>query len=190
MIPFKMAQPFCLAAWRTKSDTLLAWADHLQVAPLAEHARGHAPTGSGRGERSPHAGAFGGQDATQHQDAVRRHRTNQPGGKTLQHIGLNVGQHELGLPSGQTGDEVAREKLHAAGELVERGVLPAHAHRFGIVVETADDEGIVLSAPLAPNANYKGTAFGGSLFSIAVLTGCRPASIPATSTQTPPSPLP
>jgi thioesterase domain-containing protein len=39
------------------------------------------------------------------------------------------------------------------------------------VVERADDDGIVLSAPLAPNANDKGTAFGGSLFSVAVLTG-------------------
>jgi len=35
----------------------------------------------------------------------------------------------------------------------------------------ADDSGIILSAPLLPNANYKGTAFGGSLFSVAVLTG-------------------
>jgi thioesterase domain-containing protein len=39
------------------------------------------------------------------------------------------------------------------------------------VVERADDSGIILSAPLLPNANYKGTAFGGSLFSVAVLTG-------------------
>jgi thioesterase domain-containing protein len=47
----------------------------------------------------------------------------------------------------------------------------ALARHIGIVVESADDKGIVLSAPLAPNANYKGTAFGGSLFSVAVLTG-------------------
>ena len=45
------------------------------------------------------------------------------------------------------------------------------ARHIGIVVERADDGGIVLSAPLAPNANDKGTAFGGSLFSVAVLTG-------------------
>jgi thioesterase domain-containing protein len=47
----------------------------------------------------------------------------------------------------------------------------ALARHIGVVVERADDFGLVLSAPLAPNANYKGTAFGGSLFSVAVLTG-------------------
>ena len=45
------------------------------------------------------------------------------------------------------------------------------ARHIGVVVERADDEGIVIAAPLVPNANYKGTAFGGSLFSVAVLTG-------------------
>jgi thioesterase domain-containing protein len=45
------------------------------------------------------------------------------------------------------------------------------ARHIGIVVESADEQGIVLCAPLGPNANYKGTAFGGSLFSVAVLTG-------------------
>jgi thioesterase domain-containing protein len=47
----------------------------------------------------------------------------------------------------------------------------ALAKHIGIVVESADDDAVVLSAPLAPNANYKGTAFGGSLYSVAVLTG-------------------
>jgi thioesterase domain-containing protein len=45
------------------------------------------------------------------------------------------------------------------------------ARHIGIVVESAEDRGVVLYAPLAPNANFKGTAFGGSLFCIAVLTG-------------------
>jgi thioesterase domain-containing protein len=45
------------------------------------------------------------------------------------------------------------------------------ARHIGIVVESADDEAVVLRAPLAPNANYKGTAFGGSLYSLAVLAG-------------------
>ena len=45
------------------------------------------------------------------------------------------------------------------------------AKHIGIVVESADDGAVVLRAPLAPNANYKGTAFGGSLYSVAVLTG-------------------
>jgi thioesterase domain-containing protein len=45
------------------------------------------------------------------------------------------------------------------------------ARHIGILVESADDAVVVLRAPLAPNANYKGTAFGGSLYSLAVLTG-------------------
>jgi thioesterase domain-containing protein len=47
----------------------------------------------------------------------------------------------------------------------------ALARHIGIVVERADDSGVTLCAPLLRNANYKGTAFGGSLFSVAVLTG-------------------
>ena len=45
------------------------------------------------------------------------------------------------------------------------------ARHIGIIVESADDNAVVLRAPLALNANYKGTAFGGSLYSVAVLTG-------------------
>jgi len=45
------------------------------------------------------------------------------------------------------------------------------ARHIGIVVESADDSAVVLRAPLAPNANHKGTAFGGSLYSLAVLAG-------------------
>jgi len=47
----------------------------------------------------------------------------------------------------------------------------ALARHMGILVESADDAAVVLRAPLALNANYKGTAFGGSLYSVAVLTG-------------------
>src|ERR1700728_5131624 len=47
----------------------------------------------------------------------------------------------------------------------------ALARHIGVIVESADDAAVVLRAPLAPNANYKGTAFGGSLYSLAVLTG-------------------
>src|SRR5271163_3344205 len=54
-------------------------------------------------------------------------------------------------------------------ELIDRDILVAK--HMGIVVEAADDAAIVLRAPLAPNANHKGTAFGGSLYSLAVLTG-------------------
>jgi len=45
------------------------------------------------------------------------------------------------------------------------------AKPMGIIVEAADDAALILRAPLAPNANHKGTAFGGSLYSLAVLTG-------------------
>ena len=47
----------------------------------------------------------------------------------------------------------------------------ALARHIGIVVESADDAAVVLRAPLAANANHTGTAFGGSLYSLAVLTG-------------------
>ena len=52
--------------------------------------------------------------------------------------------------------------------ITEEFILAKH---MSIIVESADDAGVVLRAPLAPNANYKGTAFGGSLYSVAVLTG-------------------
>jgi len=45
------------------------------------------------------------------------------------------------------------------------------AKHIGVAVDAADDAGLVLRAPLAANSNDKGTAFGGSLFSLAVLTG-------------------
>jgi thioesterase domain-containing protein len=47
----------------------------------------------------------------------------------------------------------------------------ALARHIGVEVERADDSGVVLRAPLAPNANDKGTAFGGSLYSLSVLSG-------------------
>ena len=45
------------------------------------------------------------------------------------------------------------------------------ARHIGISVESADEAGVILRAPLALNANHKGAAFGGSLYSVAVLTG-------------------
>jgi thioesterase domain-containing protein len=54
-------------------------------------------------------------------------------------------------------------------KLIDREIrLAKHMH---VVVESADDDSIVLRAPLAPNSNHKGTAFGGSLYALAVLTG-------------------
>lgn len=49
------------------------------------------------------------------------------------------------------------------------GEIPLAKH-IGVVVEQADDATVVLSAPLQPNANHKRTAFGGSIYCMAVLT--------------------
>lgn len=43
--------------------------------------------------------------------------------------------------------------------------------RIGIQVEHCDSDCIILTAPLDPNINHKCTAFGGSLYSVAVLAG-------------------
>lgn len=45
------------------------------------------------------------------------------------------------------------------------------AKEMQIRVAGYDRNTLVLQAPLAPNVNDKGTAFGGSLYSLAVLTG-------------------
>jgi thioesterase domain-containing protein len=45
------------------------------------------------------------------------------------------------------------------------------ARHLGVSVDAAHDGSVALQAPLTPNANHQGTAFGGSLFSVAVLTG-------------------
>lgn len=42
---------------------------------------------------------------------------------------------------------------------------------MGVKVEDYDGESLVLSAPLAENVNHLGTAFGGSLHTLAVLSG-------------------
>jgi thioesterase domain-containing protein len=52
--------------------------------------------------------------------------------------------------------------------LVSEFALAIH---LGVQVEFAGDESVVLRAPLVLNANHKGTAFGGSLFSLAALAG-------------------
>jgi thioesterase domain-containing protein len=60
------------------------------------------------------------------------------------------------------GVQYLRRRLHAEFPL---------ARHIGIEVEFAADDGLVLSAPIEPNANHNGSAFGGSQFCIAVLTG-------------------
>jgi thioesterase domain-containing protein len=42
---------------------------------------------------------------------------------------------------------------------------------MGIHVESYDLDSLVMTAPLAPNINDKGTGFGGSIYSLAVLAG-------------------
>ncbi len=58
-------------------------------------------------------------------------------------------------------------------EYLQRRILAefALAAHIGVEVESASDERMVVRAPLSANANYKGTAFGGSLFSLAALAG-------------------
>jgi thioesterase domain-containing protein len=60
------------------------------------------------------------------------------------------------------GAEYLRRRIHDEFPL---------ARHIGIEVEHAADDRVVLTAPFAPNANHNGTAFGGSQFCVAVLTG-------------------
>lgn len=45
------------------------------------------------------------------------------------------------------------------------------ARHIGVQVLAYDGRSLVLGAPLGANSNHKGTAFGGSLYSLAVLAG-------------------
>ena len=47
--------------------------------------------------------------------------------------------------------------------------IPLSAH-MGIKVKKATDQHVQLWAPLGPNTNHKSTAFGGSVYSVAVLS--------------------
>ena len=42
---------------------------------------------------------------------------------------------------------------------------------MGVHVERFDESALILTAPLAPNHNHLGTAFGGSLATLATLAG-------------------
>jgi thioesterase domain-containing protein len=48
--------------------------------------------------------------------------------------------------------------------------IPLTQH-MGVRIERLDADGLILAAPLAPNVNHMGTGFGGSLASVATLTG-------------------
>ncbi len=58
----------------------------------------------------------------------------------------------------------------AALELVLHTEIPI-SKAMGVRVHGYDGSSVGLAAPLAPNTNHKSTAFGGSLYSLAVLCG-------------------
>jgi thioesterase domain-containing protein len=58
----------------------------------------------------------------------------------------------------------------AAIEHFLRGKIPL-TRAIGVQVESMDPGGLVLTAPLEPNHNHLGTAFGGSLAALATLAG-------------------
>jgi thioesterase domain-containing protein len=73
------------------------------------------------------------------------------------------------------GAQYLRRRIH--------GEFPLARH-MGVEVEFAADDRLVLTAPFEPNANHNGTAFGGSQFCIAVLTGWAWATLYLAARQT------
>jgi thioesterase domain-containing protein len=67
-----------------------------------------------------------------------------------------------------TANEAKFDRAYLQERIAGEFILAKH---IGVMVESADDAAVILRAPLAPNANYKGTAFGGSLYAVAVLAG-------------------
>jgi len=64
---------------------------------------------------------------------------------------------------------MSRERLAGLQALLHREV-PLSAH-MGVAAESYDGDALVLTAELEPNINIHGTAFGGSLYSLAALCG-------------------
>ncbi len=58
----------------------------------------------------------------------------------------------------------------AALELILHSEIPI-SKAMGVRVSSYDRASLTLAAPLTPNTNHKSTAFGGSLYSLAVLCG-------------------
>jgi thioesterase domain-containing protein len=67
-------------------------------------------------------------------------------------------------------DDASTETALAALERLIATSIPL-AHTMGVAVAGADGTSLTLSAPLAPNVNDKGCAFGGSLVSLMTLAG-------------------
>lgn len=63
----------------------------------------------------------------------------------------------------------SRDELLAIDQFLHRMIPMTEA--MGARVESYTSEGIVITAPLEPNHNHLGTAFGGSLSAIATLAG-------------------
>jgi thioesterase domain-containing protein len=61
------------------------------------------------------------------------------------------------------------DPLHATERFLHEQIPLTRA--MGVRVERFDEDGLALTAPLEPNHNHLGTAFGGSLSAIATLTG-------------------
>jgi len=58
---------------------------------------------------------------------------------------------------------------YGADYLQNASIGKSCSQNHGVIVEAADETALICVRP-APNANHKGTAFGGSLYSLAVLT--------------------
>lgn len=67
------------------------------------------------------------------------------------------------------GSTEGRERLSHLQELLHREV-PLSRH-MGVVAESYDGDMLALGADLSPNINIHGTAFGGSMYSLAALCG-------------------
>lgn len=64
--------------------------------------------------------------------------------------------------------DLTEEREWLAGVLTEQIPLGS---AMALKIERLDEQGIVLCAPLEPNVNDKGTAFGGALVSLMILAG-------------------
>jgi thioesterase domain-containing protein len=62
-----------------------------------------------------------------------------------------------------------KEKIYKLQERLNRNIPITKS--MGVEILKFDDSGLVINAPLHLNKNDKGTAFAGSLYSVAVLTG-------------------
>ena len=61
------------------------------------------------------------------------------------------------------------DKLHELQQLITRKMPVTQYLDFSF--DQYDENGLVLSAPLKPNINHRGTAFGGSISMLAILAG-------------------